>query len=159
MSRKHLTKHSPSQFKIGKYVSAGKRKAVQVGALCTRKVHGKRQVLLITSRRTRRWIIPKGWQMAGISDGEAAAIEAWEEAGVAEAKVSKKPFGKYTYDKDLDNGVEVPVKVKVYKLKVRKMKRNFPERHERRQMWVSPKRAAKLVREPKLKKLLLKLHK
>ena len=54
----------------------------QIGAICWRMHRAKVEVLLITSRDTGRWVIPKGWPMQGLSDAEAASIEAWEEAGV-----------------------------------------------------------------------------
>ena len=141
--------------KVGK---VGTRKAIQVGAVCTRNKNGKREVLLITSRGTRRWVIPKGWQMNGLSNSQAATIEAWEEAGVSAARVNKDPIGTYKYEKDLSKGAHIPVNVIVCRLKVEEMKKKFPEYRERKQMWVSTKKAAKLVREPGLKKILANLH-
>src|SRR5262245_27803842 len=77
----------------------------QCGALCFRYRHdsGDIEILVVTSRETRRWIIPKGWPMKGKEPHKAAAIEAWEEAGVR-GKPNKKSVGSYTYLKDLDNG-------------------------------------------------------
>ena len=141
--------------KVGK---ATARKATQVGAICTRKKNGKREVLLITSRGTQRWIIPKGWQMEGLSDSQAATVEAWEEAGVAAARVEKKPIGTYSYEKDLSKGRQIPINVVVFRLKVEEMKKKFPEYRQRKLMRASPKKAAKLVREPGLKKMLVALH-
>lgn len=134
--------------------SSSKRPVDQVGAICTRVRHGKREVLLITSRETGRWVIPKGWPMKGLSDADAAAVEAWEEAGISEAKHDGKPVGHYEYKKKLDDGSSVPVKVSVFRLKVKDISKSFPERKQRRRKWVSPKNAAALVREPGLKKIL-----
>ncbi|MEN9850080.1 MAG: hypothetical protein RL128_243, partial [Pseudomonadota bacterium] len=54
----------------------------QYGALCWRMHRGKVEVLLITSRDTGRWVIPKGWPIDGLAPAQTAAREAWEEAGV-----------------------------------------------------------------------------
>lgn len=67
---------------------------MQVAALCHREVNGERQVLLITSRKAKRWIIPKGWPMAGLSARKSALREAYEEAGIR-GKVGKNPIGEY----------------------------------------------------------------
>ena len=67
----------------------------QVAALPVKGKPGKYRVLLVTSRETRRWIIPKGWPMKGRKDHEAAAQEALEEAGVT-GHVHKHPMGAYT---------------------------------------------------------------
>ena len=76
--------------------------ALQVGALCLQAGTGK--VLLVTSRGTGRWIIPKGWPMDGRSAGGAALREAWEEAGVR-GQVEERPLGRYSYDKKLTRGL------------------------------------------------------
>ena len=60
-------------------------KRVQVAALCFRETDTGKDVLLITSRGTGRWIVPKGWPIDGMGGSEAALREAWEEAGVREA--------------------------------------------------------------------------
>ena len=72
-----------------------KRIRQQVGALPYRTIDkGKVELLLITSRDTGRWLIPKGWPMTGVKDYDAAAQEAWEEAGVV-GPVRRKPIGSY----------------------------------------------------------------
>lgn len=159
MSSKQLSKLRHLFSKSSKYGEGHDGYAEQVAALCTRNVDGKRKVLLITSRETKRWIIPKGWQMKGISDGQAAAQEAWEEAGVSDAKVGKKPIGHFHYQKRLSNGLNMPVKAAVYRLKVQEMAKKYPEKGQRKLIWVSPKRAAAMVREPELKKILVGLNK
>jgi 8-oxo-dGTP pyrophosphatase MutT (NUDIX family) len=77
--------------------------ALQYAALPMRRVNGRLEVMLITSRETRRWVVPKGWPMEGLSAAEAAAREAYEEAGV-EGTVATSPLGHYHYDKRLKNG-------------------------------------------------------
>lgn len=159
MSGKKLSKLRHYFSKSSKYGEGKNGRAEQVGALCMRTIDGKRKVLLITSRETKRWIIPKGWKMKGLSDGQAAAQEAWEEAGVSAAKPGKKPIGYYKYQKRMPNGALMPVKVAVYRLKVQEMAKKFPEKGQRKRAWVSPKRASTMVREPDLKKLLISLQK
>ena len=69
----------------------------QVAALPVRiDTGGKPWILLVTSRETSRWIIPKGWTMKGRRAWEAAAIEAIEEAGVV-GRLRRKPIGSYHY--------------------------------------------------------------
>jgi len=138
-------------------LSAGLPHRTQVAALCMRKKAGERQVLLITSRGTGRWVLPKGWPMKGLSNAKAAAQEAWEEAGVKRAKLTRRAIGRFTYDKQLDTGGHIPVRAEVFALKVKKLSKTFPESHERRRKWVSPAKAAQMVQEPELKALLLSL--
>jgi 8-oxo-dGTP pyrophosphatase MutT (NUDIX family) len=130
---------------------------VQVGALCYRKRAGTLQVLLITSRETKRWIIPKGWPMRGRDPHEAAEREAWEEAGVRAARVGKAELGSYRYLKVMAKGPDLPCRIRVFAVEVRKLASDFPERKERRRRWVRPAKAARMVDEPELRRLLLKL--
>jgi 8-oxo-dGTP pyrophosphatase MutT (NUDIX family) len=126
----------------------------QVAALCTRKPGGKREVLLITSRDTGRWVLPKGWPMSDRSAADAALQEAWEEAGVREARIRPQPIGTYDYAKRLDDGGSIPVRVEVFLARVDKTARDFPEADQRKRRWVRPGEAAKMVDEPGLKALL-----
>ncbi len=114
---------------------------------------GTEQVLLITSRETRRWVIPKGWRMRALADNMAAAQEAYEEAGV-EGYTGMSPIGAYSYDKRLNDGTLQPIEVVVYPLQVSIELDAWPEQHQRERMWVSPRVAADLVDEPELSKLL-----
>ncbi|MGQ3212704.1 MAG: NUDIX hydrolase [Shinella sp.] len=128
----------------------------QYGALCYR-VRKKRpavEVLLITSRDTGRWVIPKGWPMDGKSASAAAAREAWEEAGV-KGKIGEEPIGSYHYMKGLPEGLKVDCLVRVFPLAVDDICKNFPEKDERRAEWVDCTEAAARVQEPGLKTLLL----
>lgn len=129
-------------------------KRLQVAALCYRGRGRSKEVLLVTSRGTGRWIIPKGWPMRGKSEAEAAAQEAWEEAGVKAANVGQTPIGRYGYDKITDQGLPVPVETLVYPVEVDSLAQRFPERDERTRKWVSPDVAAGLVDEPELQSLL-----
>lgn len=125
----------------------------QVAALCWRIHEGKPQILLVTSRDTGRWIVPKGWPMAGKTAAETASAEAWEEAGV-EGRAEETCLGLYAYTKMLGPERGVPCVVAVYPLRVRALARDYPERSQRRRRWFSPRRAAQKVDEPELKELL-----
>jgi 8-oxo-dGTP pyrophosphatase MutT (NUDIX family) len=110
---------------------------------------GELEVLLITSRETKRWVIPKGWPIKGKSSSKSAAQEAFEEAGVT-GKVGKRPVGSYAYDKRLKNGRLQHVRVAVFGLQVEAEAQAWPEAHQREKAWVSLTEAARLVDEPEL---------
>jgi 8-oxo-dGTP pyrophosphatase MutT (NUDIX family) len=125
----------------------------QVAALPFRRTaDGQVEVLLITSRETGRFIIPKGWPMKRLSDPDAAAREAYEEAGVI-GKVKRKPIGDYIYWKRLERSFEL-LKVEVYAFEVQKQRANWPEKSARKYEWLSSKDAAIRVDEPGLVALL-----
>ncbi|KIN61863.1 Hydrolase, nudix family [Sulfitobacter noctilucicola] len=132
-------------------------KREQVAALCYKMVDGAKKVLLITSRDTGRWIVPKGWPIKGKNGAEAALQEAWEEAGVKKADIIEEPMGHFGYIKGLNNGEDVPVEAEVYLVHVRGLKEDYPEVDQRERAWFSPTDAAKLVREPDLKEILRSL--
>jgi 8-oxo-dGTP pyrophosphatase MutT (NUDIX family) len=129
-------------------------KGLQVAALCTRGVGDDKQVLLVTSRGTGRWIIPKGWPIRGLASSQAALQEAWEEAGVKDATAGSDPIGSYAYDKTMDSGLPMPVETLVYSVDVNGLESDFPEAGQRQRRWVSPLEAANLVDEPELKSIL-----
>lgn len=126
---------------------------VQLAALCWRKGADGPEVLLVTSS-SGRWILPKGWPMAGKSPAKAALIEAWEEAGVARGKAQRKPVGSYLAIKRTAQGDDVPCLHHVFAIKVREARDDFPEAHRRDRAWVSPERAAEMVDEDGLKDIL-----
>jgi 8-oxo-dGTP pyrophosphatase MutT (NUDIX family) len=128
--------------------------ARQVAALCYRDGRKGREILLITSRGTGRWIIPKGWPMDGHSDAQAAAREAWEEAGVQKGDVAPTPIGRYPTRKVLDNGALLACTVAVYAMRVDGLAARFPERHQRRRKWMTLGQAAKAVDEKALADLI-----
>ncbi|MEM1129904.1 MAG: NUDIX hydrolase [Pseudomonadota bacterium] len=139
-----------------KLASAQKKDArSQFGAICYRYQKGKPQVLLITTRGTGRWIVPKGWPMPGESPSSAAAVEAYEEAGV-EGRVHPVCLGIYSYTKIIDDKPDLPCVVALYAVRVSKLLNRFPEKHQRKRKWVSPKRAAAMVDEPELRAILAK---
>jgi 8-oxo-dGTP pyrophosphatase MutT (NUDIX family) len=116
------------------------------------------EIMLVTSRGTRRWIIPKGWPKRGMAPYDAAASEAFEEAGVI-GKVSKRPIGSYPYDKILDKGYKASCRVQVFALRVTRQRKRWPEKHERQIGWYPPAEALRFVREPHLRRIIRKFAK
>jgi len=133
----------------------GKRPARQVAALCFRKQKGKVEVLLITSRETKRWVIPKGWPMPPLTDYNAARREAFEEAGV-EGRMRRKKFGSFSYAK-LGAKASLTIRVDVYLLEVEREKKTWPEKHQRKRRWFGVDEAAHRIQEPQLRKLIRSL--
>lgn len=130
----------------------GRRPPVlQVAALCMDPGTGR--LLLITSRGTKRWIIPKGWPMTGRSAAGAALREAWEEAGVC-GRAQESPVGQYAYNKKQGRGLSIPINVQVYLIRVTGLDDDYPEAGERERKWFTPAEAADLVDETELKALL-----
>ena len=130
--------------------------AKQVGALpVRRRDDGSLQVMLVTSRKTRRWVIPKGWPWPNTPDPDAAAGEAREEAGVI-GQMSAETIGSYRYEKRRPVGA-VPVRVAVYLVEVSQELDRWPEQDRRRRAWFSVAEAAAAVEEPELKALIQRL--
>jgi 8-oxo-dGTP pyrophosphatase MutT (NUDIX family) len=130
---------------------------VQYGALPYRLSAGSRPLfMLVTSRETRRWIIPKGWPKKGKSPHHSAAREAFEEAGVVGA-VARRSVGSFSYEKRLRNGGAVVCKVRVFPLEVRRQNKQWPEKRERVVKWLSASQAAEKIKEPKLSAIILRL--
>lgn len=114
------------------------------------------EVLMITSRDTGRWVVPKGWTMKDVKPWAAAAIEALEEAG-AKGHIAREVFGTYSYDKILDDATAQPCRVKVYPMIVEKLKTDWKEKDQRTRKWFSLSEAAELVDEPELSDMLARL--
>lgn len=126
----------------------------QIAALCYQiSNRGQVQILLVTSRGTGRWIIPKGWPMEGLTGPQAAAREAWEEAGVR-GEISTQIAGQFTYRKTRREAGAIDCLVDIHPLRVTSLALDFPERAERLRDWVSPQEAADRVAEPDLARLL-----
>lgn len=111
------------------------------------------EILLITSRETRRWVIPKGWPMITLAAHDAAAQEAWEEAGVRGA-VLDTPIGAFRYHKRMKSGPPQRCRVDVYPLAVEDESKDWPERRQRQRRWVPALEAARMVEEPGLRLLI-----
>jgi len=114
--------------------------------------HGDIEIMLVTSRTTKRFIVPKGWPMKGKSGRKAAMIEAQEEAGVL-GKIVKQPAGTYSYWKRLSNRF-VHVDVIVYLLEVTEELTDWQEAKRRQRAWLAPADAAVLIDEPDLSTLV-----
>ena len=139
-------------------LSASARRSVrsetrQVAALPWRRSEAGVQVLLITSRETRRWVIPKGGRMTGKTDPEAAAVEAMEEAGV-QGRVETGALGVFRYQKVFSAEDIRPYVVAVYPLRVLIQLGAWPEAHQRERRWMSLEEAAGAVHEPDLAALI-----
>jgi 8-oxo-dGTP pyrophosphatase MutT (NUDIX family) len=131
-------------------------KSYQVAAVPTRRcARGRLELLLVTSRDTGRWVVPKGWPWKLLPDHEAAAGEAWEEAGVR-GEISADPIGRYHYQKR-ENGSVRPLDVVVFLMEATEVRDDWPEAHQRRRAWFAPEAAAELVEEPELKDILRSL--
>jgi 8-oxo-dGTP pyrophosphatase MutT (NUDIX family) len=115
--------------------------------------NGQPQILLLTSRETRRWVIPKGWPIKGLKPREVAAREAYEEAGLKGTIPGKRPIGTYHYEKQLP---EEPLlcEVRVFLFWVTRQLDDWPERRQRDTRWFDATQAADLVNEGGLAELL-----
>ncbi len=145
-----MTKQLPISLHGGAKGSA----RTQFAALCYRVHKGDVQVLLITSRKAKRWIVPKGWPMEGKTPAASALVEAWEEAGV-KGVASDACIGVYSYAKQGEEGDATPCLAFLYPVRVTALNKSFPEAGERSRMWVSRKKAAKFVQQKELAKLIV----
>lgn len=129
----------------------------QVAALCWRRTP-RLEILLITTLRSHRWILPKGWAEEGMSLSEAAAREALEEAGVT-GVITSAPIGRYHYLKEKKIWGARPCRVDVFGLQVTGRVRAFAEKGAREIAWLSAEQAALRVAEPGLRHLILNFRK
>ena len=129
----------------------------QAGVIPYRVADGKVEVLLVTSRDTGRWVIPKGHVEPGMTPQSAACQEALEEAGVSGEITTRMPLGFVPYLKRLKDGNTCGASIAVFPLLVEKQKNKWQERSERTRTWFSIEKAAELVDEPALSALLLRL--
>ena len=120
----------------------------QYAALPWRKVE-RFEILLITSRQSGRWIIPKGWPMPGHTGSEAAAQEAYEEAGIR-GQIAPEVIGCYSYTKRLEETGNTLLRVDVFEMEVTEVLDLWPEVHQRKRQWFSPAEAAVRIYEPEL---------
>jgi 8-oxo-dGTP pyrophosphatase MutT (NUDIX family) len=111
------------------------------------------EVMLVSSRGTRRWVIPKGWPMKGRKPHEAAAVEALEEAGLI-GPVDKLPIGSYHYLKQMKNGASTLCRVDVYPMRVTRQRKDWPERDQRITRWFNLDDASQAVDESELQDLI-----
>lgn len=126
----------------------------QVAGLCWRETDAQTEVLLISSRETKRWVLPKGWPMPDRDGAGTALQEAWEEAGIRTDGARPFKVGHYSYVKRLTGDVPAHTKVDVYAIHVTGLEDVFPEAGQRKREWFLPDDAARLVQEPELRSLL-----
>ncbi len=117
---------------------------------------GETMVMLVTSRETKRWVLPKGWAEKGLSGPELAAKEAFEEAGLR-GEIAAKRVGSYTYEKHLPDGEVLDCRVDIFPLHVTKLLDDWPESRQRERKWFTFAQAAVEVQEGELVILLLRL--
>jgi len=125
----------------------------QFAALCYRIRKDKPEILLVTSRDTGRWIIPKGWPADGKTPADCALMEAWEEAGVT-GRVTGPCLGLFSYDKQLPRNARMPCVAMVYPVRVQALADDFPEAGQRKRKWMRRKKAAARVDTPELAQIL-----
>jgi 8-oxo-dGTP pyrophosphatase MutT (NUDIX family) len=107
---------------------------------------GRRQIMLLTSRETRRWVIPKGWPMKGRKPAEVACQEAYEEAGLIGQVIGKRPLGSFHYQKQLAKQERL-CQVRVFSFRVERQLDDWPEKAHRETAWFDAAEAATLVAE------------
>lgn len=133
--------------------AASRMPVVQYGALPWRRTPAGLQILLITTRNTRRWIVPKGWPEAGRSPQECAAQEAFEEAGVTGA-VTPEAIGVFGHKKQVKSGQMISCQIHVHAMEVSAVARDWPEKDARRTKWCLVAEALMLVDDPGLRRII-----
>jgi 8-oxo-dGTP pyrophosphatase MutT (NUDIX family) len=115
--------------------------------------NGIRQVMLLTSRETHRWVIPKGWPMKGRKPAEVASQEAYEEAGLIGHIVGKRPIGNFHYAKRLAKK-EILCQVRVFLFRVERQLDDWPEKSQRETKWFDAEAAVDMVEEGGLAEII-----
>lgn len=111
------------------------------------------EVLLLTSRDTGRWVIPKGWPKKSLAPHKLALLEAYEEAGI-KGTITKRSIGRYHYVKRMEKGPNVQCRVEVFPMQIKSELIEWPEMHERTRTWIKVKKAAGMVDEAELSGIL-----
>lgn len=137
-----------------------RRKKEQAGRQCAALPlavrDGEKQVMLVTSRGTRRWVLPKGWEEPGSTAYDQAAREAFEEAGLI-GQIEPEPIASYSYTKHLRHGRTVQCEVRVFPLWVERQLEAWPEQGQHETRSFSFAEAALAVTEAPLVTLFLRL--
>ena len=136
-------------------LAGNKTPNVQYAALPYRVDCNELEILLVTSKHNRRWIIPKGWPVEGQQPQANAAREALEEAGVL-GDIENKALGFFHYFKTLRRSIIVPCKVEVYPLRVSRCLKTWGEADARDRRWCTVDDAVAAVVEPELRQLIRK---
>ena len=114
---------------------------------------GSVEIMLITSRDTGRWLIPKGWAKPGLGPAKAAALEAREEGGLV-GQTDDHSIGSYHYDKRLPDGSIAHCVVEVFAFEVERQMKSWPEQHERSTRWFFLQEAAQAMQESELRSII-----
>ena len=138
--------------------TASQSSNIQYAALPWRSAEGAIEILLITTRTTKRWIVPKGWPMKGCTPAECAAHEALEEAGVM-GEMAGQALGTFRYNKLRRSGDIVPCTVHVFAMKVTQQRTSWVEKRQRETRWCTPEEALARVTDPGLRRLIGKFAK
>jgi 8-oxo-dGTP pyrophosphatase MutT (NUDIX family) len=126
----------------------------QYGVIPVRRTaDGNLEILLITSRETRRWVVPRGNLIPGKGPAESAAQEAFEEAGIV-GRVAPEAIGRYSYEKRRRSGALVPALVHLFLMPVVEERDEWPEKDERERRWFAAEEAAAMVHEDELARLI-----
>jgi 8-oxo-dGTP pyrophosphatase MutT (NUDIX family) len=110
------------------------------------------QILLITTRRKGRWSLPKGWPIKRSTPQTTAMVEAYEEAGVR-GEIGNKKIGRFT-KRRRRKLQSVLCEVEIFPLEVTRQRHDWPEKRERRRIWVAARKAAKLVKKSGLRRAI-----
>jgi ADP-ribose pyrophosphatase YjhB (NUDIX family) len=110
------------------------------------------EILLITTRKKRRWSVPKGWPIRRFTPQQTAATEAYEEAGV-HGTVGNRCIGQFR-KRRLKKQQPVTCDVQIFPLEVNRQREKWPEKHERSRIWVAPRKGAKLVKKAGLRRAI-----
>lgn len=116
-----------------------------------------REVLLISSRDTGRWVIPKGWPIRGLSPANPRRARPTERKAGVGGQIGKRPIGVFEYPKKLDSGKTQTCKVEVFALEQMIQHPTWPEQGQRKLQWFSLTEAVSAVQEPQLKDIIRKL--
>ena len=143
-------------MKLGGDKKKRKRTFKQFAALPYKVRDGELLFMLVTSRETKRWVIPKGWPKRGLKGCDTAAEEAFEEAGVV-GEVARKPIASFQYSKRMSEERRRRCRVDVFLLAVHEELNDWPEKDQRKRQWMTPGQAAMSVAEAGLINLLLQL--
>ncbi len=124
----------------------------QAGAVPYRLTKDGPLFLMVTSRRTGRWLFPKGGLMRDRTPWDSAAQEALEEAGV-EGVVSDQPLGTYTARRIRGQRTET-IAVTLYLLQVTRQLDRWDEKAQRQRRWADLETAIALLGDPALGEML-----
>ncbi|MBW7972368.1 NUDIX hydrolase [Bradyrhizobium sp. BR 10289] len=124
----------------------------QFAALPFRLDKSELRVMLITTRRKRRWSVPKGSPIRNKEPHHTVALEAYEEAGLFGA-IATRAMGSFKHRKRKGDRKQT-MNVAVFPMKVQGQERWWPEKGERQAIWVSADTAARLVHKAELRRLI-----